>query len=70
MLGSDELSIPHLKKLIKVSEIFLLNIFFANIDRKEAEGYTRSMATSLTTKLEDEDFRRNQKAREKFGRRK
>ncbi|KAJ3930479.1 MAG: ribosomal protein S5 domain 2-type protein [Lentinula lateritia] len=53
MLGSDELSIPHLKKLIK-----------------EAEGFTRSMATSLTTKLEDEDFRRNQKAREKFGRRK
>ncbi|KAJ4490499.1 ribosomal protein S5 domain 2-type protein [Lentinula aciculospora] len=53
LLGSDELSIPHLKNLIK-----------------EAESYTKAMVTSLTAKLEDENFRRNQKARERFGKRK
>ncbi|KAJ3983082.1 ribosomal protein S5 domain 2-type protein [Lentinula detonsa] len=52
MLGSEELSILHLKNLIK-----------------EAESYTNTMFSSLTAKLEDEDFRRNQKARERFGKR-
>ncbi|KAJ3755988.1 ribosomal protein S5 domain 2-type protein [Lentinula raphanica] len=49
ILGSEELSIPHLKSLIK-----------------EAETYTSDMFNSLNAKLEDENIRRNQKARQRF----
>ncbi|KIK67313.1 hypothetical protein GYMLUDRAFT_156011 [Collybiopsis luxurians FD-317 M1] len=67
--GSVELNKPYVRNLIKAGS-YLLAVFLPSHPRQHAENYTKEMITSLTAKLVDEDIRRNQKARDRFVKRK
>ncbi|KAJ8072717.1 hypothetical protein PM082_016276 [Marasmius tenuissimus] len=67
MLGPGEIKLSGLKELIKVFPLSKFSLFIhAKRVQQEGEKYAKEIYSALTSKLKDEDIRRNQKARDRF----